>query len=194
MKERPNKICIGLPRMHKEAGEKRAFLPEFIQTLAAYGASIYIEEGYGSRLGYTAAHYSQDIADIQFVSQQRAYEQDIVIVLRCPSDEELSWMRQGSLLVSMLHYNTRPARVAELRKLGIEGLSLDGIKDDYGHRLIENLSAVAWNGMKAAFQVLEQTFPPPGFQSPKRPPFWSQSWGRERWGGIPSKPQCAMGT
>jgi len=44
---------IGFPRMQKEPSEKRVFLPEFIQYLASKNISIYLEEGYGSRSGFT---------------------------------------------------------------------------------------------------------------------------------------------
>jgi alanine dehydrogenase len=43
---------IGFPRMMKEPGEKRVFLPEFIEFLAKHGLRVFIEEGYGSRSGY----------------------------------------------------------------------------------------------------------------------------------------------
>jgi alanine dehydrogenase len=70
----------------------------------------------------------------------------------------------------MLHYPTRPQRVAFLRSLDLEAISLDSIKDDTGRRLIENLRVVGWNGVEAAFKVLRKTYPAPGFDSPDRPP------------------------
>ena len=59
----------------------------------------------------------------------------------------------------MLHFPTRPARVQLLSDLGIDAISLDTIVDDEGHRLIENLRSVAWNGIGAAFQALERFWP-----------------------------------
>jgi alanine dehydrogenase len=91
-------------------------------------------------------------------------------VLRCPRDEDLCLMHPNACLISMLHFPTRPRRVNFLRLLGIEAVSLDSIKDDNGRRLIENLQAVAWNGMEAAFETLRLVFPPPGFDSPDRRP------------------------
>ena len=38
---------IGFPRMMQEPGEKRVFLPEFIQFIANLGVKVYVEEGYG---------------------------------------------------------------------------------------------------------------------------------------------------
>jgi len=156
--------------MHKEAGERRDFLPKFAGILEKYGAQAVLEEGYGSRMGYAQDDYLSSAPSCIFATHREAYGQDIVLVLRCPGEEEMRWMKPGSLLVSMLHFGTRPRRVELLRELGLKAVSIDGIVDDYGHRLVENLSAVAWNGMEAAFQVLEDTYPPPGLRSPKRPP------------------------
>src|SRR5690606_31114477 len=135
-------LRLGLPRMHKERGERRAFLPAFVANLARRGAEVVLEEGYGAELGLTADDYTRLAPGVSFASRQEAYRQPYVLVLRCPSDEEIGWMQPGACLMSMLHYPTRPQRVARLRALGLEAVSLDSIKDDSGRRLIENLRAV----------------------------------------------------
>ena len=38
-----NPKTIGFPRMQKELGEKRFFLPGFIQYMADLGAAVYLE-------------------------------------------------------------------------------------------------------------------------------------------------------
>ena len=83
------------------------------------------------------------------------------MVLRYPGDAPLRWMRPGACLVSMLHYPTRPGRVAYLHSLGIEAISLDSLADDQGKRLVENLRSVAWNGLHVAFKVLREHYPVP---------------------------------
>ena len=50
---------IGFPRMMKEPAERRVFLPEFIQHLAQQGLTVCVEEGYGSRSGFTFDDYRQ---------------------------------------------------------------------------------------------------------------------------------------
>ncbi|MEZ4645546.1 MAG: hypothetical protein R3E31_22900 [Chloroflexota bacterium] len=82
------------------------------------------------------------------------------------SEIELRLMQCDACLISMVHFPTRPRRVALLRELGLETISLDSIKDDSGRRLIENLRAVAWNGVKVATTI----YPPPGFTNLQRPP------------------------
>ena len=165
-----HKITIGLPMMHLERGEKRSFLPDFVRTLEKCDADVYLEHGYGSGMELEDSAYSEVAPSITFVSNREAYHQDIVLVLRCPSDDDLQNLRAESCLISMLHYATQPERVRFLRSLGVNSISLDTIKDDSGRRLIENFHAVAWNGLKAAFHVLQDTYPKPGFFSPDRQP------------------------
>ncbi len=159
---------IGFPRMNKEAGELRVFLPEFIQFLASKGLTVYIEEGYGSRSGFTFEDYCQANNAIRMCSREEAFQQDIVLVLRSPTLEEYEMLREGSILFSMLHFPTRPNRVEKLQRLGIKAISMDSISDDNGIRLVENMRAVAWNGLEAAFNVLEERFPGLKRESPFR--------------------------
>jgi alanine dehydrogenase len=150
---------IGFPRMVKEAGEKRVFLPEFIQFLTRLGGKVFIEEGYGARSGFTFADYQQANPDIQMSSRQEAYQQDIVIILRSPKLGEFDLLKPGTTLISMLHYPTRPLRVQALQSHNIYAISLDSIENDYNIRLVENMKAVAWNGLESAFDVLEKRWP-----------------------------------
>ncbi len=163
-------IKIGLANIHAEAGERRAFLPDFVAHLTRYGARLVLEHGYGSGMGFSEEDYLQAAPTIKFASHKKVYKQDYVLVLRCPSDKDLRRLSPGACLISMLHYPTRPQRVALLRSLEVDAISLDLLKDDSGRRLVENLRAVAWNGMEIAFQTLVDTYPAPGFKSPQRPP------------------------
>ncbi len=163
-------ISFGLARMHKEPGERRDFLPSFVSRLENYGAQVYLEYGYGSGMDYLEEDYRKVAPSITFASREEIYQKDYVLVLRYPEDDYVRQMLPGSCLVSMLHYPTRPMRVEFLRSQGIDAVSLDSIKDDTGRRLVENLRAVAWNGVEAGFRVLRLTYPAPGFGSPHRPP------------------------
>ena len=150
---------IGFPRMMNEPGEKRVFLPEFIHFLANFGVQVFIEEGYGSRSGFSFADYQQAIPDIRMCTRQEAFQQDAVIILRSPTMAEFDFLKPGSVLISMLHFPTRPIRVQALKERGIHAISLDSIENDTNLRLVENMRAVAWNGLEAAFDVLEGRWP-----------------------------------
>jgi alanine dehydrogenase len=163
-------LKFGLARMHYEKGERRDFLPDFIARLQYHGAHILLEDGYGSGMGYSQQDYLHTGGSIRFGSVEEVFRQDYVLVLRCPPEEQIQMMKPGACLISMLHFPTRPRRVELLHTLGLEAVSLDLIKDDTGRRLVENLRAVAWNGIAAAFGVLVKIYPAPGFESPDRAP------------------------
>jgi alanine dehydrogenase len=152
-------ITIGFPRMMKEAGEKRVFLPEFIQFLTHCGALVYVEEGYGSRSGYSFDDYRQGNERVRQCSREEAFQQDVIIVLRSPKLEEFPLIKPGSCLISMLHFPTRPKRLEALTRLSINAISLDSIENDNNLRMVENMRAVAWNGLETAFDILEQRYP-----------------------------------
>jgi len=147
---------IGLPRMQNEAGEKRVFLPEFVQYIAGLGAKVCIEEGYGSRSGLMFADYKQATPDIHMCSREDVFQKDVVLILRSPKSEEFKLLKPGTTLISMLHYPTRPIRVARLQELDIKAISLDSITNDDNIRMVENMKAVAWNGLEAAFDWLDE--------------------------------------
>jgi alanine dehydrogenase len=143
--------------MHHEAGERRDFLPALVHGVAELGCRVFVGSGIGSGMGFDDDAYRRH-PRVSVVDDARAYAQNVVVVLRAP-ERELARLRRGSVLVSMLHFHTRPARVRDLRARGIDALSLDAIVDDEGRRLVVNGRAVAWNGLEAAFEMLERTWP-----------------------------------
>ena len=148
---------IGFPRMEHEKGEKRVFLPDFIQYIASLCEQVVIEEGYGSRSGFTHADFRQGNSRISFGSRQDAFDQDLVLILRSP-DKDFDRMKPGTILMSMLHYHTRPNRIKRFREMGLKTISLDSIVNSNDMRLVENMKAVAWNGLEVAFGLLEDTW------------------------------------
>ena len=155
--------------MHKEAGELRDFVPDFVSFLARTDVGgVVIEDGYGSGMGFRMQDYLRRSTKVKVGEYEDCMAQDLVIVLRAPGPEGLAMMRRGALLLSMLHYPTQPRRNAQLLELGIRAVSLDSIVDDRGRRLVENMSSVGWNAMEVAFQELQRHYT--AFEDPQRPP------------------------
>jgi len=160
---------VGLPRMHREPGEKRDFLPSFVAALDAAGAEeIVVENGYGSGMDIDEAAYSAASSRLVWGDLDDCLIQDAVMQVRCLDEEYFDKLGTKSILLSMLHYTTRPERVRRLAELDINAISMDGLIDDGGRRLVENLAAVAENGVGAAFEELAHTHP--AFDDPRRPP------------------------
>ncbi len=146
---------VGLPRLHKEANERRDFLPPLVDFLSRVGAEeIVLEKGYGSGMSLPEADYLAASPRARIGTYEECLAQDLVVALRCPSDETIRSLRPGTVLASMLHFPTRPRRVSLLRETGVRGVCLDQVKDELGQRLVQNMQAVGWNGVRAAFEVL----------------------------------------
>ncbi|HEX6230923.1 MAG TPA: hypothetical protein VF029_04370 [Actinomycetota bacterium] len=159
MAGRPRTLTFGLPRMHKEAGERRDFLPSTVGKLTDRGSHVYVEGGIGSGMGFRDNDYMELSPLVRVVTNDEAFRADVVLTLRCPDESEFVKLRPGAVLFAMLHFPTRPKRVALLHELGVEAISMDSITDDGGRRLVVDSRDVAWNGVEAAFDALERSWP-----------------------------------
>ena len=153
-------LTVGFPRMHKEAGERRDYLPDLVAEVAGFVREVIVEAGIGSGMGLADDDYRKRDARIRVGTNAEAFAQDVVVTLRSPETDEFVKLRSGATLVSMLHFSTRPARIDRLAELGIHAVALDCIADDAGRRLVVNARSVAWNGLEAAFDALEDTWSP----------------------------------
>jgi alanine dehydrogenase len=150
-------LTVGVPRMGQEPEERRDFLPSIARHIGALGIDVFVESGTGAAMGYSDRDYFNASERVRIVERNEAFAQDIVLVLRSP-DDRFELMKPSATLVSMLHFPTRVQRYRRLKELGIEAVSLDLIVDDNGRRLVENMEAVAWNGLEVAFDALAQTY------------------------------------
>ncbi len=154
-----SRLTIGFPRMYNEPGERRAFLPPLIGQLADMDVDVYVEAGSGAGMGYSDDAYRAASPRVHIVDEGTAYAQSVVVVLRAP-EGRYELLRSDAILLSMLHFTTRPERVELLRSLGIEAVALDMVTGDNGQRLVQNLRDVARNGLATAFEALERRWPP----------------------------------
>src|SRR6266542_3322445 len=186
---------FGFPLMHLERGERRAFLPSLISDLDEAGAQIIvIEEGYGEGVAVPLERFLDASPKVKIGTYEDCLAQDVIVQVRCPPEPTLRRIRPNQILVAMLHYPTRPGRVAMLSQLGIHAVSLDSIVDDVGHRLVENMHGVAWYGMRAAFAELRKLHP--RFESPTRGPLRVTSNSKLSLFSTPTTPSepCTIST
>jgi alanine dehydrogenase len=132
-------------------------------------------------MAISAADYLGASRRARFGSHDECLDRDVVVVLRCLETEAFALLRPGAVLLSMLHYPTRPERVRRLLELGIHAVSLDAITDEDGDRMVENLEAVAWNGVREAFRQIQEVHP--NFDHPGRRPLHVTCLGSGAVGG-----------
>lgn len=146
---------IGFPRIISEKGERRDFLPTLFEYLSKYkDTQIYLERNYGGNMGFSHDNYLSKNPNIKFVSHDETYEQDLIIVLKAPTEDEIRVMKNGSILVSMLHYDTRPHRNKLLIKQGVKCFSMDSMTDNNNNRIVVNYYGTSRPGTKIAFYEL----------------------------------------
>jgi alanine dehydrogenase len=176
------RISVGLPRMHNEMEERRDFLPALVQHLVRLGATeVVIESGYGSGMGIPIERYLGVGHRVRVAPHDECIGQDVVVVLRCPDQTDLAALHPGALLLTMLHARTRPERVEALAVREARGVSLDAVADDTGGRLVENLEAVGWTGVREAFRQIRRSHP--HFEHPGRRPLHVTCLGAGAVGG-----------
>ncbi|QZY54984.1 alanine dehydrogenase [Crassaminicella profunda] len=149
-------ISIGLPKIHGIKGEIRAFLPSFVEKLNQYDVELFLEENYGIEMGFTKEDYLKVNDKVKFLSHDKVYEKDLVIVLKAPNDDEIEMMHGECMLISMLHYDSRPKLVKKLTEKGILSYSMDSIVDDDHHRMVVTYELTALGGVKAAFKEMKK--------------------------------------
>lgn len=145
----------------------RDFPPSVLEFLAQFDLdAVVLEDGYGGRQGIAPAEYVHP--KLRYGSVAECYAQDLVVTLRCPKPELFRSVKRGGVLLSMLHFPTRPDRVRLCDELGIIGVAMDQVADDLGRRVIENLEAVGFNGVRIAMNRLQSSWP--AFASTERGP------------------------
>jgi alanine dehydrogenase len=147
---------IGLPTMHKEKSEVRAFLPSFAEALSQYDVDVFIEADYGQKMGYTPQDYVNENSRVTVASHEDVYQKDLVIVLKAPNLDEIDLMKKGAGLMSMLHYESRPALREKMLEKEIHCFSMDAIADDFNQRLVVSYEQTAWGGISTAIDEMEK--------------------------------------
>lgn len=149
---------IGFPRMPRKKGEKRDFLPNLFTRLSFFkDIVIFVEEGYGKAMGFTHDDYLKMNPNIRFVSHDETYKQDAVVVLRAPNEVDINKMEEKSVLISMLHFDTRVIRNELLKSKGIRSYSMDSMVDDENNRIVVNYWGTSMSGAVVAFNQLKRT-------------------------------------
>src|SRR6188768_3100353 len=93
---------IAVPKENKERERRVALVPESVKALVKSGFEVLIETNAGLSSYFDDASYSA--AGAQIISDKRTlYSQaDTLLKVNPPSSEEISWMKQGSVLISFM--------------------------------------------------------------------------------------------
>ncbi len=142
---------FGFISMRFEKKEVRDFRPSFFKNLRNLTQKIYLDYGYGEKLGFHEKDYVSANPNIIFRNRFEVFKKDCVITIRTPDFDELLFLNQNAVFMSMLHYSTRKKRNEFLLKKKINLISMDSITDDSGKRLIQNYEGTVENAFNVAY-------------------------------------------
>jgi alanine dehydrogenase len=141
---------IGIALDDRRQEKRVALRPEEIMDLARRH-QIFVERGAGLGVGISDEEYKQ--AGVHPASKSNVYSCPLVVKLREPNETELKLMRPGSTVFSMMHFHNRAHLARMLRRLRINSIAMEKVKDHLGDRMIEDLHEVGCCGMQKAFEL-----------------------------------------
>lgn len=132
---------VGIPR-ELRAGENRiAISPETVKKLKKKGLNVLVQKGAGS-----SAHFKDEdfqSAGAQLVSAEQAFGSEIVFKVHKPTVPEISMMKKGSLLLSMMEPFQLDGTLEKLAQAGIDALGMEVIPRTSRAQSMDALSSQA---------------------------------------------------
>lgn len=127
-------------------GEIRPLLlPEDIAQFARVDADVFIESGFGEKLGFCDREYATALPAARFVDRHTAWSQaDLVLKFKRPSCVELQMMKRGATIAAMFHAEDAPELVRCLLERDLRAYSYEYFCDRKGrHPLMRATGEIA---------------------------------------------------
>jgi len=141
------KFSIGIPKETCLNERRTCITPDAVQVLVDNGHSIIIEEGTGLGSFFSDLQYAEAGAII-VKDPKEAFQQDLILKINPPTDEEIEYLRPCSYLVSALQINLRDKNYFQkLSEKKVNAIAFEFIQDDYKQlalvRLIGEIAGTA---------------------------------------------------
>lgn len=108
---------IGVPKETFTGETRVAGSPETVKKLVKLGLEVFVAKGAGKMAFFLDADYKE--AGAKLCSQKDAFETDLILKVRIPFGEEVSYIKSGSTLVGMLEPHDKDG----LKKIAEKGIT-----------------------------------------------------------------------
>ncbi|MCV7172823.1 Re/Si-specific NAD(P)(+) transhydrogenase subunit alpha [Mycobacterium manitobense] len=134
-------MIIGIPR-ESHAGETRvAGTPQTVGALIKLGYSVVVESGAGDASSFSDEAYVD--AGAQVGSSEEALSADVVLKVNAPADAEISALRDGATLISLISPALNPELVEKLSARPVTVLAMDAVPRISRAQSLDVLSSMA---------------------------------------------------
>ncbi len=132
---------IGVPRETRARETRVAATPKTVGQLLALGHEVVVESGAGAAASFADEAYAA--AGARVVDGSIAWRADIVLRVNAPTPEEVSRLRPGAVLVSLLSPALSPGLLEQLRAAGVTALAMDAVPRISRAQSLDVLSSMA---------------------------------------------------
>ena len=106
--------------------EKRVSItPETAKNIMGLGLKVYIEKNYATHLGIDDKEYKKTGVEIKDSSSEVLNSSNLIIKVNCPSEIEISLLKEKSILIGMLNQSKNRDLIEKIIKKKIKTFSLE---------------------------------------------------------------------
>lgn len=117
---------VSIPKEKNDFERRVSVTPDVVQSLIKSGFEVYVEKDAGLNSYFSNEAYEK--AGAKILSDTTIYsDADVVLKVNAPSPSEISLMKKGSVLISMMYAATNPEVVEACAKAGVNSFSMDAI-------------------------------------------------------------------
>ncbi|GAA2017726.1 Re/Si-specific NAD(P)(+) transhydrogenase subunit alpha [Terrabacter terrae] len=132
---------IGVPRETRARETRVAATPKTVEQLVGLGYDVVVEGGAGEAASFSDEAYA--VAGARVVSTGEAWASEVVHKVNAPTDEEVSLLRPGTVLVCLLAPALNPELVERLRAAGVTAMAMDAVPRISRAQSLDVLSSMA---------------------------------------------------
>ena len=134
-------MIIGIPRESLPGENRVAATPTTVPALLKLGYEVVVEAGAGEHAAQPDRAYEE--AGVRIVEPGEAWQAGLVLAVNEPTDDQISLMRAGAVLVTFLHPRQDLALTEKLAAAGVTGLSMDMVPRISRAQSMDALSSMA---------------------------------------------------
>jgi NAD(P) transhydrogenase subunit alpha len=120
-------VIVAVPKETKPGERRVALTPEVVQQLVKAGYTVHVEKEAGLAAYCSDEQYTKAGAVLVEDAGTLLSGADIVLKVNAPSEQEVSRMKKGTVLISFLYAATNPVLVEACQRQEITAFSMDAV-------------------------------------------------------------------
>ncbi|GAB4429050.1 MAG: alanine dehydrogenase [Anaerolineales bacterium] len=130
---------IGIPKERRPFEFRVGLPPAGVEILTHLGHSVFVEHQAGQGAGFSDEEYQKAGAMIVYSPEEAYGRADLLLKLARPLQEELEWLRPGSMLAGLLHMaSARQEKIDLMLRNKITAIAYEQIKEADGTTPVKN--------------------------------------------------------